>query len=506
MSRPSAALQQWLKIRQTLSAHNPAVLNYSANYHSVPSAKPLTLTTTSNGISVTRRSFHSTPTRNAKPNSRPAPRLRSKTRETQTARGIGKAGAEHVSHQGMFMPRLEGNREQGLLWFEQHADSIYDAAVQDGYLPSAISLATFKDVGTKLIRASVSDKPNVQAIRKISVDVDTVFRIGFLISSNSWLREWILTSCAMAKARLAVVMTQARLIKWTQAPPRNEWTELVEQLAKEGYPPAIALHAKILGLRGKYEEAFKLLENEVLPYLSPTRRTKPIFEDITVSKLVDSPWRTYALLHEAYNDLHDSPDSRRKADEATRIAALDYNDPDALAEYASIMMNEKNLDMYEQCMSRAAGAGHAKACFFLANFYYLTYHGVYPTNAERAAGQSAATNAPAPDDDAALNPSFWKAPRQWLSSLTSPFLARTQYRQLALEWYMLARAYKDHNAAFMLALLSREMGMVEEGAAILLESEQHLDASFTQRIQDLKANWDDPKYVPSVPKKILAVR
>jgi hypothetical protein len=291
---------------------------------------------------------------------------------------------------------------------------------------------------------------------------------------------------------------------WSRTPSRTEWTNEIEKLATQKYPPAVVLHAKMLGLRGEFQEACELLEKEVLPFLNPSPKPPAFFDDIMLSGQLESPWRLYALLQARYDRLHDSPEARKKSDEATKIAATEFQDPDALVEYASMMMNENNLDLYEEYMSKAATAGKKDACMFLANFYYLTFHGKYPTRGERASQavetskpKASSTSAPAK----ALSP-VWK----WITSFFGQSLSREEYRTLAKDWYYLAYQHGNQNASLMMALLAREDGDLADGLYYLQQAEMEKDKVFAGRLETWRANWKNKGYIPKVPKKILDVQ
>lgn len=312
----------------------------------------------------------------------------------------------------------------------------------------------------------------------------------------------------MAKARIPLILVTNRSIEWSKVPARTEWTLEVEKLAAQKFPPALILHAKILGLRGEYKEACELLEKEVLPFLSPTQRLPTFFEDVMLSGLLESPWRLYALLLARYDGLHNVPEARLKSDEAIKIAATQYQDPDALVEYASMMMNENNLDLYEEYMSKAATAGKANACFFLANFYYLTFHGRYPTRGERAdrpASQEAESSKPeakpsaSPEKDASP---VWA----WITSFFGQSLKREEYRALAKDWYYLAYHHGNKRASLMMALMAREDGDTANGLIFLEQAQMEKDKDFAGKLEALKMNWENPDYVPKLPKRMLDVQ
>lgn len=277
------------------------------------------------------------------------------------------------------------------------------------------------------------------------------------------------------------------------------------------------LQAKILGMRGEYQEAFELMEKRVLPYLKPTRRRPGVFTDITMSDTFESPWRVYALLHASYDGKFDSLESRQKSDDATRIAALEYNDRKALVEYASIMMNEKNYDKYEECMCKAATFGDKDAMLYIANFYYQIFHGRYPTQAERVAlakaeeeGQQAPSTPSEPSftSETKANTNVLTSALGWVSSFFNKSMSREDYRKLALDWYTLGTYFSVPQAAFMLALMTREQGHSLEGNYFMEHASAHLgkDPEFAKKIEELRDNWHDPEYVPRLSSKMLAVR
>lgn len=327
----------------------------------------------------------------------------------------------------------------------------------------------------------------------------------------------------MAHARLPVVLTTARQIDWNKVPVRSEWTRQLETFAKKGYPPAMVLHAKILGLRNEYKEAFELLEKHVLPFLSPTLRSPVFFEDIVLGGQFESPWRLYALLNARFDLQYSSKEHRAKSDEAIRVAAMEYQDADALIEYASLMMNENNLDMYEECMSKAATAGKSNACLFLANFYYLTYLGKYPTRGER----TMQSNNPTPESPPEASPgnttpespgptpsirsshpimNVATSAFKWVSSFFNQSMPRSEYRGLATSWYYLAYCHGQPRAAFMMALMARDDGEMVDGRIFLDQARMEHDADFAGKLQDLKTHWYDQDYEPVLPKKMLEVR
>ncbi|KAJ5661734.1 uncharacterized protein N7477_009350 [Penicillium maclennaniae] len=312
--RPAISLRQWIKLRQSLSSvdappNSPAIFL-------TPSANPLALR---KQIPGSKRAFHVTQAQNAARKALRSPAARAKERDALQSYAMPELmGSKVMNRDGFFMVCLgealkSGHQDQ---WYKKHFDSIpfeYDKAIKDGFIPRAISYKTFKSVKTKLMDAALSARPNAQAIRAISVDVNAVFRIGYCATRfEPHLREWIISSCAMAKARIPLILVTKRAMELSKVPSRTEWTTEIEKLAVERYPPALVLHAKMLGLRGEHKDAIDLLEQEVLPFITPTQQLPRFFDDIMLMGQLESPWRLYALLLARYDAMHNDPEVRKK--------------------------------------------------------------------------------------------------------------------------------------------------------------------------------------------------
>ncbi|KAJ5984300.1 hypothetical protein N7481_006399 [Penicillium waksmanii] len=523
MSRPTTSLKQWLHLRQTLSAQIPSTISPRARNLAVSAVNASRSTTSSSdAVTVTStRSFHSTRARQAAaPRPRKAPgtmvRRRQAERDGQMEQRIGVNGQLFLK--SSVQNRTKKSMGECLELHEKVAGTLYDAAVADGELPREISFKTYNDIGVKLITAAFENEVSAAAVRAISVDVDAVFRIGHIVAlplEEPMIAEWILSSCARAKARLPLVIVVNRAISGQNVvPARTQWTDDIEELARTEYPPAMLLHAQIQGRRGKYESAFRQFENRILPRVSPTRKRPNMFSSIQIGDKLDSPYRTYALLRAAHDQQFDSAESRQKADEAIRIAAMEFNDPEALTEYASVMMNEGNLDMYEEYMCKAATAGHGIASFYLGNFYYLTFLGKYKTRGERESNQNrwppawmarlTGLNDPA-KSSSPVNKSM-----KYIASFLNRSMPQKAYHQLASNWYDVALAQGYRPACFMVALLGREVAQSEaelEDAGIFFEMAR-LDENeeLKKTIAELEKNWFNRDFEPTVPKKFMAVR
>lgn len=164
MSKPSAALQQWLRFRQSLPTTPPNILT--------PRASRL-LPTVPKGTTASRRPFHNTHYRPAKTNrdARPAPSLRRQKRRVESGQEparIPADGAGVLNNKGFAMGSITINLDALLVRFQVMAEAMYNDASDRGLLPE-ISFRTFEDVTTKLYKGiNANGTPNAQVIRSIS--------------------------------------------------------------------------------------------------------------------------------------------------------------------------------------------------------------------------------------------------------------------------------------------------------------------------------------------------
>lgn len=173
MKRSSTALRQWLQLRRALYYTKPATPSSRANdFLAVSSATLFTLPTSHNNPSHTRRPFHSTQSQHAqRRKARPAPAVARKRETVESYQISGVPG--WVNKEGIWLTSLNLSVETEFKdWIRKHmemAEHHYDRAINDGYLSSAISLATFRDVFAKLCREAWFTRPSGQSIRAISV-------------------------------------------------------------------------------------------------------------------------------------------------------------------------------------------------------------------------------------------------------------------------------------------------------------------------------------------------
>lgn len=277
-------------------------------------------------------------------------------------------------------------------------------------------------------------------------------------------KEWLLASCALAGATVPVIYQASRYVSimartGVDLGDRPLLDEL-EHLANEGDPRAVQLCAQILDRRGETAEATKLMKqvvDQLRPSLVEPRSPDDAF---LIATHMDSPWKVYRELLEKAGDT-------AAADEALRTAALEYQDVQALQDYAALMMREMNLEKYEEYMSKAASSGDVTACLKLANFYHLTARGWFP---RRGVQEDQAAK---PKGEKTANPAQKVGERSFgvlgrvFSFLFADVKTHAEYRKLAMDWYEVAFTHGSTRAAMFLAVLLREDGQTQTGWEML---------------------------------------
>ncbi|KAL2000951.1 hypothetical protein VTN02DRAFT_2430 [Thermoascus thermophilus] len=415
----------------------------------------------------TRRSFHSTPPHPAV--RRPVPASRLPRVKVQQPQGLAEL-SEVPDESGI---------EQLQADLDELGGAIYSSAKAAGILGD-ITYERFMYLAKRLIYEARSGPPTKHAALRVSKDLDTVWYVsmtlGILVEEIS---DWAFVATTQAGAREPIILGVSNTLKQITIPPRTAMFNRVEELAiEEQDPRAMVVHAKVLSQRGQYMEALDLLE-EVMPRIYPTKIQPPMGEDITLKGRIEPPWKLYAWLKEKVGD-------RKATDETLKMAALEYQDPEALLTYAHIMKQEGNMEMYEECLNKAATAGNPEACRKLANFYYLNYHGRFPLPGE---GEG---------EEGKSNQSFL---HRKISALFGQSRTRDDYRKLALEWYELAFNHGSRKAALILSMLLREDGHSEVGKQYLEVAES--ERKFLPFVKRLKENWDSKEFDVKIPMQLL---
>jgi hypothetical protein len=199
-------------------------------------------------------------------------------------------------------------------------------------------------------------------------------------------------------------------------------------------------------------------------------------------------------------------------------AALDFGEPIALTELAiaalasrpgreeqwKAYLNNKNvweeIDKYEQYMGMAAAAGHNRACFYLANWYYRIARGDIPSPEARELQLESREWVLSRRNDPKnpwkkYNP-FYRIPL-FLSKWNKP-MAPNEYRTLSMDWHELALSRGNTSSALILALLLREDGLMDESRKMYDQAAAFgLPAGLPRKgLLELEDNWNDPNYNP----------
>ncbi|KAH1272764.1 hypothetical protein KXX33_007773 [Aspergillus fumigatus] len=418
------------------------------------------------------------------------------------------------SSDGLFNLPAHGDLTARLKYVDEKGPLLWMSALAEGLLDDKVSKNTFLDIAKRLLETAHRELPSADAIRGISSDPDLIFQIGYIVSGgNPSFREWLLASTTHAGARVPLLMSAARYLNslGNTAPVRTPALEKVEHLALHDRDPrAMTLHAKVLGLRKRYTDALRLIE-QVMALIYPSK--VPVAKDggFGIAR-IEPPWRVYAWLNDKAqaqaNADTKTGEAGTKTDDLLRSAALDYQDPESLVQYATARMRAGDLAMYEDCMSRAATAGKAEACRRLANFYYLTSLGRYPRRGvhETEAKTSAPVEVAAKPASSASSRTSEPSNRGKLSALLSSVFGpqpRAEYRKLALEWYELAFSHGSEQAAVVLAVLLRKDGSAARGLQLLEQIEG--SSSLGPFVRRIKAQWDEQGQEIGIPPELLDV-
>ncbi|KAJ9313322.1 hypothetical protein DTO271D3_6381 [Paecilomyces variotii] len=421
-----------------------------------------------------RRPFHSTSIQNA---ARAAPRSPTVRRQQVGGNGSTATAPRQTYVDLGIRGQTENYDPEGLLaLYSNFGHRLYDSAMRAGRLPD-ISAETYIYISKRIIEEACSGPPTAMAARRISKDLDTVFAVAASFPTGRPphpMARWTLTATASAGGFLAVLHVAAEHLKRVPTAGRTPILDRIEQWATESEDPdprVTIMYAQILGRRGQYREAIAAME-KLMQRIHPTKLLPSMMEDISMNGNLEPPWKIYAWLTEKVGD-------RAATDETLKVAALEYQDPSALVTYAHVMQTQGDLEMYEECMNKAATAGDAEACRKLANFYYLTHHGRFPRREDQNTSGI----------------------RSRIVSLFKQSRTKDDYRKLAIDWYELSFNHGSKKAALLLSMLLREDGDSDLGREFLsfAAAEDKL-LSLTKKLAD---NWDNKDYNVKIPIQLL---
>ncbi|KAL2829785.1 hypothetical protein BDW59DRAFT_142025 [Aspergillus cavernicola] len=460
------------------------------------------------------RPFHTTPNPYK---AVPSPAMRKAAQRNKPRRPV-------FSSDALLGNRPEGNLEQRLSSLNKTGVKLLAEMLHDGIIDKSITPKIFKRVGTALLEKAYSQPASAEAVTSIAqetnVDVDTIYEIGRIITrDDKALSQWVVSSCTHAGARMALFLTATVYLRSCQdhhnvffaqatsfpvvtsflsqveALAMRSWSITVrdgkskaeikgelESLESEGEETpapdlqAMVIYAKYLGLRKRYLEAFALVD-EVMQHIYPSKLQQRPREDLTISSRIEPPWELYLWLRRAIRvDIVQTSDNIRLRQqnssmgqdeiEVIRLAALEFQDPEALLRYAGLMGRCGMWDMYEECMGKAAAGGVRNACRKLAHYYYLTSIGQFSRLMEHEAMAESEEMGVNVDMDA--GPTEPEKPEGLLATVSSYFRPRPtrEYRALAIEWYHAALAHGCITSGIQLAILKIQDGNINDARKI----------------------------------------
>lgn len=328
-----------------------------------------------------------------------------------------------------------------------------------------------------------------------------VYRIGYVISKfHPPLFDWLLAACTRAGSKSAILTAAARFLKMSASLDTLDVSILrdVKRFARvDKDPRAIVLYAMVLSRQERETEALALLRPVLEQRIFPSKEAPPWETDILLRGAILPPWKVF--MHSA--QVIGNFGAMKKAQ---RIAALEYRDPEALVPYAYGLLEANNdFDQYEQLMCEAATAGNASACLRLGNFYYLMSLNLHPItlkdldadpDAEQpfmgiaaAAEERFLEERAKPNEEKQEKPSVRAAFSSFWTSLFGTPRSKSEYRDLARDWYILAHTHGNQKASLLAARLAQQEGQV--GMALDLLAEAEKSKAFAVPVRKLRHAW-----------------
>ncbi|PTU24224.1 hypothetical protein P175DRAFT_0497331 [Aspergillus ochraceoroseus IBT 24754] len=470
------------------------------------------------------RNFHSTT-----PCAKKAPARSPAASRSQDVSRRGKPVSSHTTQPNT---PAQGDLPAQLKALDKNGPRMMRELLRDGVLDS-ITEQSFMHIAKGLLESAFNHPPSASAIQTLSAennaDPNLIFKIGYVTSAaNPRFREWILSSCTLAGARIPLFITANRYINRADSsgssgsgiggsvssdPRSGPVLAQIETLAKQAErdPRAMLIHAKVLGLQGEYTEALALTE-DLMRMIEPSKLPPALEDNLGIWK-IEPPWQVYLWLKRAQQNANknnkgrdaskekDQEKGKETEEEIIRVAAVEYQDPTALLRYADLMMQRGDLTMYEECMGKAATAGNPDACRKLGNFYYLTFLRRYPRLLKNGKQVPAE-----PDTPPGTNTGNPQATSNFFTRLSAVFGPRPlpEYRALALEWYRLGLAHGCPKAGIILSILFREDGVddstLDKVIPLVTGSREMLSL-----VQHMRVHWEDKESRFEVPEKLLDV-
>ncbi|KAH8704183.1 hypothetical protein BGW36DRAFT_370831 [Talaromyces proteolyticus] len=378
----------------------------------------------------------------------------------------------------------QGERETALEQLYTHSRWIYKDAQKMGIIDSKMTHKDFHIIASVILHVMDlrirSGDSTQKGVKTIHDDPNKVYEVAVALSmAMPWdkrINSWAVTATAKAGAVYPIALMVYSQISRVGYPEQTPELNRIEYLVKEHeHPLAMRVYAEVLWSKEMPAEAIEMLER-VYKRTHPSHARVRFREDITISDSISPPWKR---LIEFYNLCG----FYEKADEMTKVGALEYRDPDALLAYALLMKEQENWHAYSQCVIMAATAGHADACYRLGNYYYRIFKGSIPSPDQV-------------DKDAGLIGSFFY-------TLLGQARRKSEFRKLAMDWYELAFLHGNTHALRNYAVLLREDGNRETAANVLSNLEHRKEEWGSPNIKKLRQRFYDDTFKPKIPDSWL---
>ncbi|PYI08125.1 hypothetical protein BO78DRAFT_80862 [Aspergillus sclerotiicarbonarius CBS 121057] len=439
------------------------------------------------------QSFHTTSSNNA-------------ARSPIARQALSKRRRPAFTREWIFSGIVGGDLSKSLQRLEMTADHHYEkwkesSGFNGSYESGKVSLEVYKRVAKILLQTAFSEPPSAHAIRSISADVEKIWNIATCLidPANEALYHWLTSACALAGATTPTLLVANSYVMHQPAgqyPLRTQFLDQVETMALRDHEPrAMLLHSYILMRRGGHKDAMPLMDRLMTTIYPSTRvegaETPLYFHDLP------SLWEVYMKLQDKVKE--QGIDWGLSKEELCRLLGVEYQEPQALACYASMMFRKGDLESYELYMNQAATAGFREAHHALASFYYLTARGRFPRRGDKQVVQPAEGTIHAEPRKEGRLASIY-------SSVVLGLPSYKYYNDLALEWFELGMNARDDRSALVLAFQNRKSGHFELAEtcyqSLKLSPRQVVDKATAD---ELALHWTDPNYEFELPECLLQV-
>ena len=318
-----------------------------------------------------------------------------------------------------------------------------------------------------------------------------------------------MAACAQAGSTTAIICAAHKFLSASRTVgdlEKNQVLDEVKRIAlQEKHPAAIILHAWVLTQCGHHRKAVDLLR----PLIQTMR---PVRDSRFANLILDGIPKPSAVYTNALYGMG----KEEEANEIQRIAATEFNDPDAAIIHAynllKIQKDSKKgnsatqnstaaFSEYLQMMGIAATAGNGDACYRLGNYYYLRYLHLDPYSLDCLDKDDPGVEQPAENKVALAElrvakekkAGTWapygkpKSLLQYIRYYLCVDRSRDDYYKLAVQWYKLGAQHGHAKAAFLVARLLKLEKQDEQAYDMLNIAET--DETYKSRVRQLRMAW-----------------